>query len=89
MRNPGQSGGCTRQSEVESVDIVHTSFFPVDQGRSAVPNDPLNTAANPNDEFVGLELRSPHTDKNPSSFHLLSPLHGSPEPLPHDFPPTP
>lgn len=27
MRNPGQSVGCTRQSEVESVDIVHTSFL--------------------------------------------------------------
>ncbi|SEI92972.1 hypothetical protein SAMN04487917_10324 [Arthrobacter sp. yr096] len=24
MRNPGQSGGSTGQSEVESVDIVHT-----------------------------------------------------------------
>jgi hypothetical protein len=29
MRNPGQSGGCTRQSEVESVDIVHTSFWSI------------------------------------------------------------
>jgi hypothetical protein len=27
MRNPGQFGGCTRESEVESVDIVHTSFL--------------------------------------------------------------
>lgn len=28
MRNPGQSGGCTRQSKAGSVDIVHTSFLP-------------------------------------------------------------
>ena len=27
MRNPRQFGGCTRQSGVESVDIVHTSFL--------------------------------------------------------------
>jgi hypothetical protein len=27
MPNPGQSGGGTGQSETESVDIVHTSFF--------------------------------------------------------------
>ena len=37
MRNPGQSDGCTGQSEVESVNSVHTPFCP--RSIDPCPND--------------------------------------------------
>ena|GEM_PF-5569351 len=37
MRNPGQSDGCTGQSEVESVNTVHTPFCP--RSIDPCPND--------------------------------------------------
>jgi hypothetical protein len=35
MQNPGQSDGCTGQSEAKSVDIVRTSFLPSRGGGAA------------------------------------------------------